>query len=279
MFNIFKDSLFDPKGLVKYVNKKGFFVFIYFIILAIFMSAGPIVNIAKQSNSTFTEENTGCTIVNESVVCNGDNYDIDNVFYLNGFRVFFLNESDTIDVIDDLGMQSVVIQGESLSIYFGDTSYYQFDFFDLYDVETIEEGMDSLASFFLIGGIVGVVIQNIVLLLVVVLISSLAFLRFRKEIRYRKIFKLVIFAVTPLAVLFTFYGLFDINEIVFFILMFIAYRPIFTLQREILSRSAIRSYNKQHQQDSNNMDDVVESYKYDEVETEDVEETEEDELD
>ncbi|XFA99688.1 DUF1189 family protein [Candidatus Izemoplasma sp. B36] len=278
MFNIFKDSLFDPKGLVKYVNKKGFFVFIYYIILAIFMSAGPIVNIAKQVNSTFSEENTGCSIVNESVVCSGDNYDIDNVFYLSGFRVFFLNESDTIDVIDDLGLQSVVIQGKSLSIYFGDTNYYQFDFFDLYDVESIEEGMDSLASFFLIGGIAGVVIQNIVLLLVVVLISSLAFLRFRKEIRYRKIFKLVIFAVTPLAVLFTFYGLFDINEIVFFILMFIAYRPIFTLQREILSRSAIRNYNKQHEQEPNNGDDVVESYKYDEVETEDVEDSD-DELD
>ena len=282
MFNIFKDSLFDPRSLVKYANKKGFFVFFYFLILAILMSAGPIVNIIKQTNSVFTEENTGCSIVDGNLVCDGENYDKENIFYLNGFRVYFLNETDSATDLGDIDFQSVIIQEDSVGIYIGEANLYEINFLSIYDIETIPDLMDSLGNFFLIGWISGVIIQNLVLLLVIVLISSLAFIRFKREIKYRKILKLCIFAVTPLAILFTFYGLFAINEIIFFILMFIAYRPIFTLQREIMNRAALRKFNEQQNQSDfqkQNDDDIVESYKYDEVDSEDIDDQDNDDLD
>lgn len=281
MFNIFKDSLFDPKGLVKYTNKKGFFVFIYFLILALFMSSGAIVNIIKTNNSVFSDEITGCRIVDDSLVCDGDNYDSDNLFYLSGFRVYFLAEADTIDDITDFDFQSIVIQEDNIGIYIGESNLYRINFLSLYEFDNITDLMDSLGNFILIGFISGVIIQNIILLFVIVLISSLAFIRFRKEIKYRKILKLCIFAITPLAILFTFYGLFPISDIIFFILLFLAYRPIFSLQREIMSRQAIRKFNEQQRQDDNpySDDDVVESYKYDEVESEDVDDSDNEDLD
>ena len=87
MFNIFADSLFNPKGLVKYVNKKGIFVFFYLLIMAIFLSAGSLINFFSSNNSAITEETTGCRLVNQAVVCDGDNYDIENTFYMYGFNV------------------------------------------------------------------------------------------------------------------------------------------------------------------------------------------------
>ncbi|MCK5732241.1 MAG: hypothetical protein KAH13_04420, partial [Tenericutes bacterium] len=198
MFNIFRDSLFNPKGLVKYVNKNGFIVFLYFLIMTLFMSAGAIITIVSFDNSTLTEETTGCHIVDESFVCDGDEYSVDNLFFLYGFRVYLLPEDIPVSSITNFDNQSIVFQDNSLSIHLNGNEFYNFNYLSLYELNSMEDAMSTLSTFFLIGGIGAAIIQNIFLLLVIIFISTLAFLKFRKEIKYRKIFKLLVFAVTPL---------------------------------------------------------------------------------
>lgn len=277
MFNIFADSLFNPKGLVKYVNKKGFFIFIYLFLMALLMSIGMIVAIVRYDNSVISEETTGCRIDNYSLVCDGDNYDVNDIFNAYGFRVYFLDSTTDPEDIANMNDNSMFLKGDNMEIYINGQQFYSLPMLSVYEINNMTELNDMLATFFLIGGIIGSIIQNFLLILAIALLSSLAFLRFRKEIQYKKIFKLVVFAVTPLAVLFTFYNLLQFNDLVFFILMFIAYRSIFVLQRQLYYQLALRQY--QNQQPEQNQEDVVESYHYDDIEQEDVEEEDEDDRD
>ncbi|MCK4551593.1 MAG: DUF1189 family protein [Tenericutes bacterium] len=268
MFNIFRDSLFNPKGLVKYANKNGFLVFLYFLILTLLMSAGTIISIVSFENSSMTEETTGCHIVDESFVCDGDEYDVDNLFFLYGFRVYFLPEDVPVSSIANFDNQSIVFQDNSLSIHLNGSEFYNFNYISLYELDGIEDAMSTLSTFFLIGGIAGAIIQNIFLMLVIIFISSLAFLKFRKEIKYKKIFKLIVFAVTPLTLLFMFYSLLNFSDIIFFILMFLAYRSIFALQKELFYQKVLRDH-KSNQVNDNN-EDIIESYKFEDIDQEDV---------
>ena len=277
MFNIFANSLFNPKGLVRYVNKKGFFIFIYLLMMALLMSIGMIVSIVGYDNSLISEETTGCRIDDYSLVCDGDNYDVNDIFYAYGFRVYFLDDATEIADITNMNSNSMFLKGMDMEIYINGQQFYSLPLLAVYEIETMTELNDMLASFFLAGGIIGSIVQNFLLILAIALLSSLAFLRFKKEIQYKKIFKLVVFAVTPLAVLFTFYNLLQFGDLIFFILMFFSYRTIFVLQRELYYQLAIRQY--QNHQPENTSDDVVESYNYDDIEQEDADEDDEDNRD
>ena len=50
MFRILQDSIFNPKGLVKQVNRSGWFVLLYLIVLALFMSLGNAVAYISYDN-------------------------------------------------------------------------------------------------------------------------------------------------------------------------------------------------------------------------------------
>lgn len=90
-----------------------------------------------------------------------------------------------------------------------------------------------------IGLILIHILGNLALLLLIGLISTLPFIRIRKFIPYKTIFKLVIFALTPVALLMTLYNLLDFPEIMFFILLFIGYRSIYLMQRELQYQTMI----------------------------------------
>ena len=55
--------------------------------------------------------------------------------------------------------------------------------------------------------------------------------------------------------------------------MFFAYRSIFTLQRELFYRQALRAQKNNPLSDDN--EDIVESYRFEDIEQEDVEESDE----
>jgi hypothetical protein len=90
--------------------------------------------------------------------------------------------------------------------------------------------------------------------------------------------KLVIFAISPFAVLMTFYNLINFDDLWFFILMLIAYRSVFMLQRELYYQTyqhlgSFEGLSKPSRQPED--DDVSEYTDYEVTETE--EETEEEE--
>ena len=268
MFNIFADSLFNPKGLVKYVNKRGIFVFFYLLVMAIFLSAGSFINFFSSSNSTITEETTGCRLVSQSIVCDGDNYDATNTFYMYGFRVYVLDEATQVSDITNFGETSIVIKDNYMKIFISNTEISSLDIFsDQYGVTNLSDGIKTIQSSILVASIGVSILSNLALLLVIALFSSITFLRYKKDIRYKKLFRLSVFAITPVALLLTFYNMLHFNDILFFILMFISYRSIFTLQRELFYQTAIRKMKKEEDPD------VVESIPYDDIDKEDAEES------
>lgn len=275
MFNILHDSIFNPKGLVKQVNRSGWFIFLYLIVMAIFMSLGSFVAYFSYDNSLITSETTGCSLVNHELVCDGENYDLENMFYIYGTRVFFLDKDASITDLSDIGESSIIIQGDSVTLYFNNSPLASEALFSTeYGILTFEEGITTLENFFLITSIVTNLLSNLFLIIMIILISTLMFIRYRKEIKYRKIFKLVTFAVTPVALLITFYNLLQFDSIIFFVLAFFAYRTLFNLNRQLYIQILSRKYAESQQNE-----DVIESIDHDDVDSQDVFEDEDDDND
>ena len=275
MFRILQDSIFNPKGLVKQVNRSGFFVFLYLLVMAIFMSIGTFVAYAAYENPTFTTETTGCFLQEEAIVCDGDNYDVDNLFYVYGFRVYFLDSDMSIDDIPNLDSDFLIVKGESITFYLNQSAMGSLPVFtDQYGATTLEDGMQTMVQFILITSIASSLITNFFLILAIVLISSLMFIRYKKFIAYKKLFKLITYAITPVALLITFYNLIQFNFIIFFIVSIFAYRTLFTLNRELYTQMMIRLMKQQNEDPS-----VVDSYQPDDFDTKDEESTEKDDSD
>lgn len=274
MFQILHDSIFNPKALVKQVNRSGWFIFLHLLIMAIFMSLGVFVAYAAYDNSDITSANTGCSLTEGLVTCDGENDYVNDLYYIYGMRVYILNTDDTVDNIGTFETQSIVLQNDRATLYVNGNESMSFGVFSgEYDVSTFDEGIDLIATFVLISGIIGNLLSNFMLITAIVLISSLMFLRYKKVILYKKIFKLVTFAVTPVALLITFYHLLAFDMIIFFILSIFAYRTLYVLNRELYMQMMLR----QMQQDQSNQDSsIVGDYKVDDFDN-DEEDDEEDE--
>ena len=279
MFNIIRDSIFNPKGLIKQVNRSGWFIFLYIIILAIFMSLGSIMVYVRYENSNFTSESTGCSLVNYNLVCDGDNYDIDNIFDMYGMRVYFLNQDMSLNDISELSDVSIVVQGSSFSLYFDNALVSKETIFNsTFSSGNFDEGMGTLQTIFLIILILQSFVSNLILTILIILISTLMFLKYKQFIRYKKIFKLVSLAVTPVILLITIYNIIGIGAEFFFILGFVAYIPLFRLNKELYLQIATRNLQKKSEDDGTKSDpNVVENYTFDDIDAKDVDETEDDE--
>ncbi len=272
MFKILHDSIFDPKALVKQVKRSGWFVALYILIMAIFMTIGPIVSYFSYENSALDYETTGCRLGDSGLVCDGDNYNPNNFYMLYGIRVFMLSETDSVDMITNLGDSSLVFQGTSMTMYMGTTplmtspSYINTELY-----ANIDEAMDSMSTMFLVSGILGSLFMNLLMILVIILVSSLMMLRYRDQISYKNIFKLVTFGVTPLALVITFFHLVNINVWIFFIVALFAYRTLFVLNSELYLQSMLRK-----QGTNNQNDNVVDSYSHDDVDATVIEDEDDD---
>ena len=263
MFNILHDSIFNQRGLLKQVNRSGWFVFLYLLVMALFMSLGTIFLYIRADNQTLTEENTGCSVVSNEVVCDGANYSMDNLFYMYNLRVYFLDQSMSVSDITNMSATSIVVHGDSIALYVGNMQMgSQAIFSDKFGNLTLTEGLAMFEKIILFAGIISSLIDNLVIILAIALISTLMFLKYKKVIRYLKLFKLAVYGVTPIALLITLYNIIQFNDVWFFILGFIAYLPLFRLNRELFTQVMIRQI-----KDQENDSDVVESYNQDEIES------------
>ncbi|MFO7969251.1 MAG: hypothetical protein ACQERX_00105 [Bacillota bacterium] len=265
MYNIIRESIVNPKGIIKYHSKSGWFVFLYIFIMALLLSLGSIVVLLAYNNPTLNESNTGCVIEQGDFVCTNEG-EIETEIDIYGIPVYFLGEEQEISEIPTEELSAGIAIKDNFAYYV--MNNYRSVGFDISEYDTFSGLAKFLKTPILIGGIFFAFLQNVVVMLFIILISTLPFLRFRKEIRYRKIFKMITFASTPIAILLTIYNLLNFHIIIFFILMFLAYRSIFVLQKELYYRSSIRKRyqnNKQNKTEDDNKDDIINQEEEDDI--------------
>ncbi len=249
MFEIFTNSILYPKNIIQYHNKKGGFVFLYILILIILMSIATFVFYISVKPEVVSSEVSGCQVVESVLVCDGTNYDLNQNYEIYDFNLYLLDETSEITDITDLETFSMVLKGSNLTVIVGDRQIREISFLTTYGINTIEDAASVLTTSIIIAGVVLGILSNLVIIMFIILISTIPFLRFKKMISYKKIFKMVVFASTPMAFLLTIYNLLNFNDLIFFVLMFFAYRSIFALQRELYVRTIIKAeYQNQGQE-------------------------------
>jgi hypothetical protein len=230
MYNVVKDALFAPQNLLKYRNKSGLFAFFYLLVLAVLISLGDAVFfIGYQGNSVITSESTGCVITDVGFECLGTSYDANRKYALFGFSTYFLNPADELVSPE---MERMVFQGTSLQIYSEGTLLSTIDLTtQLSGTLRFDTFISVFTSAMRVSILIFVFLSNVLMVVIVTLVGTLLFWRIKRYIPYRKIFRLVLFALAPFALLLTFYNLIYFNDVVFLILMFFAYRSVVVLQR------------------------------------------------
>lgn len=236
MYGLIRDSLFTPKNLLKYRNKSGFFTFIYIFLLTTLVSIGGMVYyFSYTGNSVITEETTGCSLVSESMVCAGAAHDPDQIYALYGFSVYFMNDTETIT---DPTEERIVFKGNTIIFTSKQIGTVQMDATQVIAVSaSFSEFISAFASTIRFMQVMVLFLSNMILILFVSLLGTIPFFRLKKFIEYKKIFKLVVFAMTPFSVLLTFYNLLELPDILVVILMFFSYRSLFVLQRVLTEQT------------------------------------------
>lgn len=229
MYRVFVDSLMNPKALLDHRNKSGWFAFGYAMILIFLMSISTIVYLAGFPwANPVTEAATGCALVDQEVVCEPSaTLRVRSMF---GVSVYFFNADETIPSTIDT--EAIVVQGGSIRVQNGTTNDIEVPFAVMgatsFDAVFAQLYAGLRISVFLFG-----LFQNGFFFLLIVLISTMSVLRLRQFIPYKKLFRLVLFASTTIAVLITFYNLLPVPEWVMFLVLILGIRPHFILQREL----------------------------------------------
>lgn len=279
MFKILQNSLFSPKDLLKETKRSWWFVILFIMVLAIFMSLGNSVRFIAYEGSTINDETTNCTLVDNQIVCSDPNNSYTAMFNMYSFRVYFLNADQTVAEIPQMDEMALVFQGDQANIYVSGQGTIGFKVFtEENGFTTISEGVDYLESSLLIGMLIMNYISNLILIVIFILIASLMFSRYKNVMSYGNRFKLATFGSTTIALVMTFYNIISMHFIVFFILIMLAYRTLTAINRELYFRLMQKQMKQQQQNqfrnpfgnqpgsnDDFNKDDVVDSYHPDEV--------------
>lgn len=249
MYNIFRESILAPKQIIKYHKKKGWFVFLYILILAIFLSIDVFVVLIANDNPVVNNETAQCEVVDHRFVC--VETPIENQYLtIYDIPIYFLSDNQDVDDVEVDQFENILYMSMAVVVK-DDTIHYRFDApistsIDASEFKSVSEVYASVKTSIVTIAIIKTIIQNIMILVFVILISTIPFIRFRKEIRYKKIFKMVSFAITPVALMMLLSSLLNLSTIFFFLLMFVGYRSVFTLQKELYLRSVMRQQNLHH---------------------------------
>jgi hypothetical protein len=267
MYNIIRESITSPKELIKYHRKKGWFVFLYLFIFAIFMSLNIILVVVANNNPTINDEVTDCQSIGGSFVCQETPIDDQNyVLYedtIFAIDMYFLSDSQSLDDVEPSNTTNqLVVKDDTAYFHIYNTQTFELD---VRDFESTGQLVSVIKTSMAASMILFSIVESLLVILFIVLLSTLPFLRFKKHIRYKKIFKMVAFAATPIYIILMIRNLLNFDTFIFFILMFIGYRSIFVLQKELYIRSLIHEQNKRqqsHQQPS--QDNVIDQEEDDE---------------
>lgn len=260
MYNIIRESISAPKSLIKYHSKKGWFVFLYILVFAMLLSLNVYLLLIANDNPTVNNATTNCVVEDGSFQCQETALE-DQYYSAYGVRLFFLSDNQAVDDVQIDGLDyAFVVKDDTAHYLLGDRTVFEMN---ISNFDSVGDYYATIKTSIAISLVLFSLVQNIGIILFITLISTLPFLRFRKEIRYRKIFKMVVFAATPIYLVLTINNLLNFNTFVFFVVMFIAYRSIFLLQKELYIRSIIRKQRQNQRQNQSsfkqsiNPDDVI----------------------
>jgi hypothetical protein len=197
---------------------------------------GLVYYFSYTGNSVITEETTGCSLISDQMICAGAAHDPDKVYALYGFSLYFLNETETITNPNE---ERIVFQGNKITFY----NVFLVSPVPMNTSQVIavsssfNDYFSSFAMTIRLMQVISLFVSNIFLVLFVSLLGTIPFFRLGRFIEYKKIFKLVVFAMTPFSVLLTFFNLLELPEFLVIILMFFSYRSLFVLQRELTEQT------------------------------------------
>jgi hypothetical protein len=240
MLEIFTNSILYPKTIVNYHNKKGGFIFLYLLVLITMMTISTFVFYISYKKPVIDYDNFTCAIAQGKILCD-ESHDVNDSLDIYDFDLYLLNENQSISDISSLSDFALVVQETSLSVVVANRQMSNINLLAGTNIDSLAEVVRVLEISVIIAGSFMGLLSNTLIIMFIILISTIPFIRFKKDISYKKIFKMVVFATTPMAFLFTIYNLVNFTDIIFFILMFVAYRSVFALQRELYFRTLMKT--------------------------------------
>lgn len=237
MYSLLRDSILFPKNLLAYRNKRFWFIFGYLAILSALVSLAVVVRIvAYNGNSEITTAVTGCSVTDGALVCEGPAYDPDRAYAFFGYSAYFVNPGD---LVSSPSPDRLVFQSTRLYFYINGVQTMSADLSPvLASHRSFDVLMGDFESLVRTLSIPYAMIANAILLLSFALLGTLFFTRLFPFVRYGVIYKLVLFAMTPVAIFLTFNNLISLDAILFWILLFLSYRSVFVLQ-QVLTRETL----------------------------------------
>ncbi|MDD3122131.1 MAG: hypothetical protein PHC62_01290 [Candidatus Izemoplasmatales bacterium] len=235
MYTVMKDSLFEPKKIPNHRNKSIWFLAFYFLVLSSVMSIGSIIYLVRYAdNSVITSESTGCVIANSSVECSGTSHNASTLYTIYDNSLYFLSETESVDSIVGIEKVAYIFQGSDILIYANSKIIIQTNISSVINqYGNFDEMIQGFQTTFLVSLIFFNILVNFITLLLFSLISMITFLDIKKFIPFKKLYIMVAFSMTPIAILMTFSGLVQIGQFIFILLLLIGYRSLFVLRKEL----------------------------------------------
>jgi len=229
MYQLFLDSLLTPKRILNHRNRSGWFAFLYLLVLSILVSISTFVFVfGYPDNSTITTESTSCSFEQGSLVCADSGL---REYHFYGMSWYFLEADETIP--SSISSESMVVHGMTLKFYTAGKMEFAF----VIPATFQSLGFDTFFHYLINGMKVSIILQgilsNLFLLVMIALLTSISFSRLRMFIPYHKLFKLIIYGLTPIALLLTFFYLLRLPEWLLILMLLLGSRSNLILQREL----------------------------------------------
>ncbi|MFH0992740.1 MAG: hypothetical protein V1761_00155 [bacterium] len=239
MYRLIVDGIVNPRNLIKYRNKSGWYVLAFFLILSLFISIGTIVFlVGYQPAVPFEASSTGCAYESGSLVCTDPDIAYDEPFDFYGIKTFFLNADDEVSALDISIGSALVFQEHFIGFFDNGKSLMTLDLAEeLANGLTLDIMMQTLQRWYAIVAILVSILFNVVVLAFFTAMASISVMRLRNYIRYGMAFKILAFAATPFAIVLTFHNLLHFNDIILMALMVLSFRSAFLVIRELFEQA------------------------------------------
>jgi len=239
MYKLIVDGIVNPRNLLKYRNKSGWYVLAFFTILALFISIGTIVFlVGYQPTVPFEAAATGCAYESGSLVCTDPDIAYDEPFDFYGIQAYFLNADDEVSSLDISTGSAIVFQEHFIGFFDQGKQLMTMDLAEeLAAGLTLDVMMQTLLRWYAIVAVLVSVLFNIILLAFFAAMASISIMRLRNYIRYGMAYKILAFATTPFAIVLTFHNLLHFNDIILMALMVVSFRSAFLVIRELFDQA------------------------------------------
>lgn len=233
MYNTLRFGLFEPKKIMQFKDKSPFYALVFLAILTLFMSIGSFTfYLGYHVPSTLNAESCACVLTDGEITAL-DGHLATTEFVMYNIPVYVLTQGEDISVLPALE-DAFVFSGHRLLVYSSSKVILNVNLSDTLsgspDLDTVFETVRVYTMWTIIAFNV---LINFGLIVLVTLFSTLQLLQYRRMLTYRQNFVMTSIALSPVAIVMTFYNLLSIPSIVFFIALLISYRSMMVLRREV----------------------------------------------